>query len=108
MCKVIKIHKQSKSPPAIHLSNEEALDRISQIAWDDPEAFFTLAANCLPHSNRVGMNSRIKSKLIQMDLIDYSSRPPVTVRNLILDIVYDMGETLTDSALKSETIRTIC
>ena len=102
MCKIIKINGPREGPPIDDTTDAETLDMISQIAWEDPEAFFTLAANCLSYIGTNQMLPRVKTKLLQMNLIDRLGCPSTNARYLVLDIIGDMSESLINSAIESQ------
>ena len=66
----------------------ELLSTITQLAWDDLEAFLSLEANCLSR-NPVKINQRVKEKLESLGLIDENGYTPINVCSIVQSIAYD-------------------
>lgn len=87
MCKIIqlpnlnRISASTKEP----ITKKLALEKIEQLSWEDPEAFFILEANSLSYWP-VEMDNGVKEKLEELNLINDSGQPHVIVRQIMQSI----------------------
>ncbi|MBR3132169.1 hypothetical protein IKG33_02055 [Candidatus Saccharibacteria bacterium] len=74
----------------------EVLNEAKYLIWEDPEAFFSLEANCYsPHP--VKMDPRVEEKLKKLKLIDDSGISPLVVRDAFDKIMESTIEALSRS-----------
>lgn len=98
MSKVISIHEKRGEPPAGELNRSEALQILTQLVYDDSEAFFTLEAaslSCAP----INMGKRVAKVLRKLRLIDKVGYPTTHVRIACVRIAGNMGEELIKEAI---------
>lgn len=98
MNKVISIHEKLGEPSSGELDRSEALQILSQLVYDDSEAFFTLEAaslSCTP----ISMSKRVAKVLQKLRLIDKVGHPTPHVRIACVRIAGNMGEELIKEAI---------
>ncbi len=81
-----RIFASTKMP----ITKEDALDKIEQLSWEDPETFFILMANCLSDWP-VEMDEGVRIKLGRLNLINDSGYSPMVVRNIMSSITENVS-----------------
>ena len=97
MGKIIHLFDRKGGQPVEHLTKDEALQRLSQLVWDNPRAYFVLELK-VNSKAPVRMDDSIRAILLKLDLIDSHDCPTIATKIAIKDIGKYMNEQILNPA----------